>query len=51
MERVRRAHHRRPVERGGLLGRLTYQWTPNTTFFLDAGFTRNQVDFQANPPA
>jgi iron complex outermembrane receptor protein len=40
-----------PVERGGILGRLTYQWTPNTTFFLDAGFTRNQVDFQANPPA
>ena len=40
-----------PVERGGILGRLTYQWTPNTTLFLDAGFTRNTIEFQANPPA
>jgi iron complex outermembrane recepter protein len=40
-----------PVERGGLMGRLTYQLTGNTSAFAEASFTRNTVEFVGNPPS
>ena len=38
-------------ERGGMLGRLTYQLTPNITAFAEASFTRTESVFTAAPPS
>ena len=38
-------------QRGGIMGRLTYQFTGNTTAFAEASFSRTENTFPANPPS
>jgi len=39
------------LERGGLMGRLTYQLTANTTAFVEGMYTKTETTYTGNPPS